>query len=108
MEKGFNIHILDDDKLTQFEEKYDVKIVENNIIFTCKRRKVNIVHELGTKFTVNLNKNNVILTRLTINPQAIELWQKIGNVSLFRVQNAVNKLLVMRQDVTLENVEKVL
>ena len=108
MEKGFNIHILDDDKLTQFEEKYDVKISDKNIIFTCKRRKVSIVHELGTKFTVNLNKNNVILTRLTINSQAIDFWRKIGNVSLFRVQNAVNKLLVMRQDVTLENVEKVL
>lgn len=108
MERGFNIHILDDDKLKQFEDKYDVKIVGNQIMFMSKKRKGMITFDVGSKFTVNLNRNNIILTRLTINPQAVDLWQKIDGVSLFRVQNAVNKLTVMRQDVTLDNVKKVL
>ena len=108
MERGFNIHILDDDKLKQFEDKYDVKIVDNQIMFVSKKRKGMIAFDIGSKFTVNLNKNNIILTRLTISPLSVDLWQKIDGVSLFRVQNAVNKLTVMRQDVTLDNVKKVL
>lgn len=99
---GANIHILSEDVIKSFEEKYDVHLEGEYIIFSLTYQNQIRACKIGEKFNVMTNDK----TKLTIQPIAVEYWKDHRDKSLFRVQNAINKLAVFNQDITFDNISK--
>lgn len=99
---GSNTHILDEKVIKDFEEKYDVHLEGNYIIFSLTYQKYVRCYKVGEKFNVMTNDK----TKLTIQPIAVEYWKNDNKYSLFRIQNVINILSIFNQDVTFENITK--
>lgn len=102
---GSNIHILDEDTIKDFEMKYpNVHISGDYIIFPLSYQNYTRAYRLGDKFNAMASDK----TKMAIQPIAVEYWKNHKGHSLFRVQNAINKLIIFNQDVTNTNIAKAL
>lgn len=99
---GSNIHILDESIIKAFEEKYDVHLEGDYIIFSLTYQKYVRCYKIGEKFNVMTNDK----TKLTIQPIAVDYWKKNNKYSLFRIQNAINTLAVFNQDINDDSITK--
>lgn len=100
---GSNIHILDENTIKAFEEKYDVHLEGNYIIFSLTYQKYVRCYKIGEKFNVMTNDK----TKLTIQPIAVNYWMNHNfDYSLFRIQNAINTLSVFNQEINDETITK--
>lgn len=99
---GANIHVLDENMIKSFEEKYNVHFEGDYIIFSLTYQNQIRACKIGEKFNV-MTKDK---TKLTIQPIAVEYWKEHQDKSLFRIQNAINRLIIFNQDVTAENITK--
>ena len=101
---GSNIHILDDSAIKEFEEKYDVHIAGNWLIFSLTYQKYKRAYPIGEKFNAMLNDK----TKMTIQPMAVDYWKEHQNYSLFKIQNTINKLIIFNQDLNEDAITKLL
>lgn len=101
---GSNIHILDEKVIQDFEDKYDVTIADKFIVFMLTYQDCNKCYPIGKKFNV-MTKDK---TKLTIQPLAVDYWREQDKYSIFRIQNAINKLIIFNQEPTYDNITKLL
>lgn len=99
---GSNIHILDESTIKAFEEKYDVHLEGDYIIFSLTYQKYVRCYKIGEKFNVMTNDK----TKLTIQPIAVDYWKTHKEHSLFKIQNAINTLSVFNQEINDETITK--
>lgn len=99
---GSNVHILDESVIKAFEEKYDVHLEGDYIIFSLTYQKYVRCYKIGEKFNVMTNDK----TKLTIQPIAVDYWKKNKKYSLFRIQNAINTLSIFNQDINDDSITK--
>lgn len=99
---GSNVHVLPDEVIKDFEEKYDIHVEGNYIIFSLSYQKYIRAYPIGKKFSI-MTKDK---TKMTIQPITVEYWIKHNEFSLFRIQNAINKLVVFNQDLNDDNITK--
>lgn len=105
-----NIKLLTHEQLRQFNSKYTIELVENEIhVRTINYAKVT-KHPADQAFHINA-KN---IRKIQFSIEAIEIWKKFctsykENIfTLFDVQQAVNSLIVMYQKPTFDNVKALL
>lgn len=100
-----NIKLLSNDELIAFNEKYIFEVNNEFIFVKCNNFSRYTIHRLNESFHLIVNGR-----KITITPTAINLWNESfkEKYSLFDIQNAINKLIVLLQDVSLKNVQKIL
>ena len=91
-----NLKALSVEELKYFLDRYDIDLVGDYIVVTCKTLKRKTLHDLDKGFPLSTPVKKMNITR-----QAIELWRKdyIGHYSLIEVQNAINTLIITYQNV---------
>lgn len=101
-----NTKLMTEEEIKNFESSYDVSVKNGMIDVTSKTRNMHTMHFFDKSFSL-LNKN---IRRITFTPFAMQMWRDnfLGVYSLFRVQNAVNSLVVIYQEPTVESVKKYL
>lgn len=105
-----NIKLLTHEQLRQFNTKYTILLEDDKIcVKTVNYAKITR-HDSDKPFHINA-KN---IRKIQFSVDAINIWKKFclsykDNVfTLFDVQQAVNKLIVMYQKPTFENVKQLL
>ena len=101
---GSNIHILDDTQIKEFEERYDVQIQGDYLIFSLTYQDYNRAYPIGKKFNAMIKDK----TKMTIQPMAVDYWKEHQNYSLFKIQNTINKLIIFNQDLNDDAIAKLL
>lgn len=99
-----NVHVLSEEVLKTFEEKYEVSWHTGFLLFKLRYQNYTRAYPIGKKFNV-MNNDKV---KMTISPTAVEIWHKQREHSLFSVQNAVNALSLKNERATPEAVEEIL
>ena len=93
-----NIHTLTKDELSLFNKKYTITFEGKLLVVVAKntRSTMTLLKNQDTKFTVFAGNR-----KLTIQPIAIDYWKKyfIKRNTLCDVQNAINTLLIYKQEV---------
>lgn len=103
---GNNIKLLTDRQLVALDEKYSFDIDGEDIIVKVKDYNRETRHPIDKSFSINSK-----IRKITLSSDAILIWSqfyKSGPYSLFEVQNAINKLYLTYQDITITNVKKIL
>lgn len=100
-----NIKLLTDDEIMAFRKNYIFELKDEYIITKClKFIGRPTIHYKTDKFHLVINGRKITLT-----PLAIKMWEMhFKNYHLIDVQNAINKLDVIYQDLTITNLKKVL
>lgn len=103
-----NVHVLSEDELRTFKEKYIIELVDNQILVKFPNYKRVTFHDADKPFAINAKKFRKICFSL----DAIETWKKFvkqkNKYTLFDVQNAINILYVTYQTIDEKNIIKVL
>lgn len=101
-----NVKAISDDDIREFEEAYDVTIKGNDIVVNSLKRNTSTLHPLGKPFNITSR----YIRKVTFTVDAINLWKDhfMLTHSLFRVQAAVNKLIITYSPVNYETVNKCL
>lgn len=103
---GNNVKLLTDRQLTELNRKYSFFVDENEIIVKVNDYNRKTRHPIDKSFSINSK-----IRKITISAEAISIWLELskgGSYSLFAIQNAVNKLYLTYQNITLLNVKKIL
>lgn len=96
-----NLHVLKNEELKYFEEKYDIHMAENYVIVKTRNRDFIVAFDSSEKFTLSANNK-----KITIQPDTIKYWNELDRkYSLPLVQNTVNDIRIKKQEVSLEKVE---
>ena len=111
---GNNRKVLSASCIKQFESKYDFEYdKKTNLIYTkIIGSKKSTAHSIDKPFSINARMT--IGCKVTLNVEAIKIWldfqasTKFKKYSLFVVNNTVNKLKVMYQTPTRQNVSSML
>lgn len=100
-----NVKLLTAEQLKALKEKYIFEVDGENVIVSVKDYNRKTRHKMTERFHINSKIRKIIFT-----PEAIKLWVEIGveRYSLLDIQQAVNKLYVVYQPLTIENVKKLL
>jgi len=101
-----NIKILTDTEITVLNYSYDFEIKSDLILVKSKKINRTVIHNKKEKFYLNTK-----ISRITISPLAIQTWEyqfKNEGYTLFEVQNAINKLYVMYQEPSQNDISKLL
>lgn len=105
--RGYHIHILDEEKLGEFDDKYLIRYDSGYIMISMKGRNyTRVKKDDGSNFRLYLTKSNKIMTNITINKIAVEYGKKHPDVSLVRIQNAVNKLTIGKKTIDDEAIKE--
>ena len=103
-----NVHILTENELRAFKQKYIIEIEENKIVVKFYNNKRKTTHDIDKPFIINAKK----FRKINFNLEAINLWKSFINkklkCTLFDVQNAVNFLYITYQTINEKNVKKIL
>ena len=103
MKKG-NIRLLTKDELNRFEEKYSFELQNDYIVVKCNNFNRPTMHDLNKDFFLSCGGRKII-----INSIVSDLWKRyFQDMSIVKLQNIVNQLTIMYQDVTLDNINKIL
>lgn len=102
-----NIRLLTDSEYERLTSKFIFGIKDDKIsVMTTSNSRVTL-HDIGKPFHINAKK----IRKICFSLDAIEIWKtlyKDGYPHLIDVQQAVNKLIITYQEVTEENVKKML
>lgn len=91
-----HIKLLTDEELQSLKEKYEVEFQKNKVFVKLKTRNHTVMHDINEAFTLRCDNR-----RVTINPKAMQMWQKhFEHTSLFDVQHAINQLAMDRINAT--------
>lgn len=91
-----HIKLLTDEQLQALKEKYDVEFQKNKVVIKLKTRNHTVMHDMNESFSLRCDNR-----RVTINPKAMQMWQKhFKRYSLFDVQHAINQLAMDRINAT--------
>lgn len=102
-----HIKLLDEEKLNILKNKYLFDIEGNYILVKFNDLKRVTKHPITRPFHINAKGIRKVCFSMT----AINIWKELFKenlISLFEVQQAVNKLIITYQKVTKENVVKIL
>ena len=91
-----NLKALSLEELKYFLDRYNIDLIENYIVVTCKTLNRKTLHDLDKGFPLSTS-----IKKINITKQAIDIWRKsyIGYYSLIEVQNAINTLIITYQNV---------
>lgn len=91
-----NLKALSVDELKYFLDRYDIKLLDDYILVTCKTLNRKTLHDLDKGFPLSTP-----IKKMNITKQAIELWKNDykDSYSLIEVQNAINTLIITYQNV---------
>lgn len=100
-----NVKLLTPEQLRLLKEKYIFNYDGENVVVQLSDYNRITKHDAKQKFHINSKIRKIIFI-----PEVIEYWIELGvkNYSLLDVQQAANKLYVMYQPLTLDNLKKVL
>lgn len=103
-----NIKLLEPNDLEYLNDKYTFKLDANgNVVVGNKYYNRYTTHDATKTFSLNTK-----VKRISFNPEIIALWKKFKesglDCTLFDVKQAVTKLYISYQDITQNNVEKLL
>lgn len=99
-----NIKLLTSEELEAFVKKYKFEVEGLFIWVEVVNFNRPTVHPKNESFSINCNNR-----KLTISPEAIELWEEhFKDKNLIEVQQAVNKLILMYQKPDAKDVAKIL
>lgn len=91
-----HIKLLTDEQLQSLKDKYDIELQKNKVLVKLKTRNHTVVHDINEAFSLRCDNR-----RVTINPKAMQMWQKhFKHYSLFDVQHAINQLAMDRINAT--------
>ena len=91
-----HIKLLTDRQLQMLKDKYDVTFQKNKVFVKLKTRNHTVMHDTNEAFSLRCDNR-----RVTINPKAMQMWQKhFKRHSLFDVQHAINQLAMDRINAT--------
>ena len=100
-----NIRVFSDEEISFLNNSYDFEI--NGKMILVKSKKINkITAHPKSQFKLNTKICNITITLL-----AIQTWEyqfRNEGYSLFEVQNAINKLIVLYQEPNQSDIEKIL
>jgi len=98
-----NIKLLDKDQLSYLKNKYIISIKAEKVCVELINRNQRTLHDMSEAFSVR-SKNR----RVTINPFAIEIWKEnfYNEYTIFDVQNAINELIVEKQNLDIDTIQK--
>ena len=100
-----NLKALTKSELDYLTEKYSFDILDNYIVVSCKGYDRKVLHDIDKAFSINTPVRKIQISEL-----AIKMWRENfkANYNLLAVQNAISSLIVTYQDVSLEDVKKIL
>jgi len=99
-----NIRLLTKEELNNFKEKYSFEIQGFFIVVKCNDFNRPTLHDIHHNFFLNHKGRKII-----INSDTIKIWDRYyKDIHLVELQNLVNQLTIMYQDITPENIEKLL
>lgn len=107
--KRNNVKLISADDLKTMKEKYKFELDSsgNNILVKTNTNSRLTYHNSCKPFGINMVGKRVVVFSM----DAISIWKElysVYNYSLLEVQNAVNKLYITFQEITTENVQKIL
>lgn len=100
-----NVRALTDEELKYFVENYEFTLKDEDIIVKKKTYGLRTLHDASQAFSIN---DRVINRVIRITKEAIDLWidKFMDSYSLIEVQAAINRLTVLYQDLTTEEIAK--
>ena len=100
-------NVFNEDLLKELNDMYDVYLENDKIVVKGKIRiNRKTYHSKDKNFKINFYRQNRVMT---VTKQAIDYWMEMSqSVSLINIQNAINVLIVTYQEITLDNVKKIL
>ena len=98
-----NRQTLTEKELNYLNEKYEFSIADDNVLVSVKNYDRTTAHKIDTGFSLNTD-----VKKIFISSDAIKFWQNSfsKDYTLLDVQNAINTLIVLYQNVSLEDVKK--
>lgn len=105
-----NCKIMTDAMLKQFNDKYSIvyKAETDQFIVSLKSWNRSSIHDASEKFSINSKKNpkrKIVFASVAIDIfKELQSDDKTKHISIFDVQNAVNKLKVMYQKITKQKI----
>jgi hypothetical protein len=98
------IKLLSTTELLEIKNKYNIKMIEDNLVVALNTRNQTTIHKLNK--TLNLRVSD---RKFTITTRAISLWQEnLKYLNIFDIQHAINLLTVSKKDITEKNIKDVL
>lgn len=104
--KRNNVRLMTDNELQLLKHRYSFSFDENYIYVDTTLRSRRTLHPVDSPFAINVKK----VRKICFSLDAIQIWKSLyeEKVNLLDVQQAVNKLVITFQDITLENVKEIL
>lgn len=92
------------DEIQKFNDLYDISIEGDNVVVKCKNYTRTRVHPKNEEFCINSK-----VKRITFTKDAIDFFEKHqSKYTLIEVQNVVNILSISLQNITEENIKRIL
>lgn len=100
-----NLRALSKTELDFLKEKYKFELFGDFIVTSCAGIDRKILHPINKSFAINTP-----IRKITISELAIKMWIEHfqSNYNLLEVQNAISSLIVTYQDISVEDVGKIL
>lgn len=103
-----NVRLMTKEEMSFLKNKYWFNIIDDNTMAVCtKIRHRQTLHSFNESFVINVKK----LRTIRFSVEALLIWKELYNgrePNLLDVQQAVNKLAITFQDITINNVNKLL
>lgn len=97
-----NYHVLSEEEVKSFEDKYKIEYISNlhTIVYTSNKRHITLMRSINDKYILANGQGK----KMSIRPQISKLWSNHTELSIFRLQNLYNYLVVMHQEPTDEKI----
>lgn len=104
--KRNNVRLMTENELILLKKRYKFTIENNKIVVRTSIRSRETLHDIDKPFAINVKK----VRKICFSQDAIQIWKSLyeEEANLLEVQQAVNKLVITFQDITLDNVKEIL